>query len=563
GLVQVKNLLKFRSLNRPFLKHQNSHPVILKIVALNRDSIEKPCLIDINNVEIDQVQLVQFDEKDSVVYLSKKLGDIYPFSERIIPHRVLAIPVKLKPRAINTFYIALYNKNRVITCFLDFDSEKFWRNKTQRANFTNGIITGLFSCFIFIGLILFTILKRKVYLFYSLYSLSICLLLLTMKGYSFEYIFPNSTWIQARFLLVVQLFGLMCLNLYAIEFLQLEKKFSYLSKATLPIIILFLLMIGLVLLEVGRKFDIENYLSIILYGIEGVNFFVVLMLGPLIYFKHKLKSALIFGISFSFVGISLLYSTLSFVIPNLPYVLLMDSLSVTLFMEISILTVFMVFNYRKEINEKLKLQETLLEKSKENQNAFLEGQEAEKKIIAQELHDGVATDLLVVQRLIEKESTLKNHSINKILSNISLQMRQISHSMFPDALIELGLAEGLKSLFRPWEDKISINIYFSEKNYNISKSLEIQIYRIVQELLKNTLKHSDAKNIYFQLIRHAEEIVLEFEDDGIGFEFSKYRQGMGLKSIIYRAESINADINFESAEGKGMLFQMKIKSEIK
>jgi signal transduction histidine kinase len=218
----------------------------------------------------------------------------------------------------------------------------------------------------------------------------------------------------------------------------------------------------------------------------------------------------------------------------------------------------MIINYRKELNEKLTLQNKLYEKTKENQIAFIEGQEAEKKIIAQELHDGIATDIVVVQSIIESEKFQKQADVSNLIKNISKQMRQISYSLFPDVLNELGINEALKSLFQPLDTKIKTHIYFNREKFSLQKNQEVQIYRIAQELLKNTLKHSGANNIYLQIIEHEDEIIMEFEDDGIGFNLSNLKLGLGIKSILSRAESINALTKFETQLNKGIYFSLEI-----
>ncbi|MFN5181608.1 MAG: 7TM diverse intracellular signaling domain-containing protein [Bacteroidota bacterium] len=558
GIKNAKDSFEFRQIFKPYLKHQSPFPGIIKIKIKNTDSAEVRCVLDINNVEIDQIRVAHFDENDSLLFSCDTLGDNFTFFKRIIPYRVFAIPFNLKANSEQVIYVSLFNKNRIITCYFDFDSEKFWQEKSRNSNLFHGIIIGLYICFVFLGLILFVVLRRKVYLFYSLYSLSVCLLIFTMRGYSFQFLFPNQLEIQSRFLLFVQIFGLLSLNLYAIEFLQLEKKIPTLEKFKKPIYIVFSLILVLICFEIGRKFDIENVLSPILFIIEGLNFLLLLLVGPVVFVKHKNISSLVFTISFSFVGLSLLYSTLSFVITDLPYILLMDSLSVTLFLEISILTVFMVYNYKNELQKIIELQREVYHKTKQNQVAFLEGQELEKKIIAQELHDGIASDILIAQTLLENDKLKDKNSVQIILKNVSQQMRGLSHSMFPEVLNELGLVQGLNSLFSLLKNEIKTHLYFNQNDFPISKTQEIQIYRIAQELLKNTLKHANANNIYFQLLKHEDEIVIEYEDDGNGFNLKAHKTGIGIKSIYLRAESLNASVHFESQYQKGMYFTMKI-----
>jgi signal transduction histidine kinase len=256
------------------------------------------------------------------------------------------------------------------------------------------------------------------------------------------------------------------------------------------------------------------------------------------------------------VGLSLFYSTLSFLIPQLPYILLMDSLSVTLFLEILILSIFMIYEFKKSLIKKIELERALFLASKENQLAFMRGQEDEKKKIAMELHDGVATDLVLLKQWME---TSENSSVVKAaktkIDYLTIQIRNLSHQLLPWNFQHNDLNEAISNLFLSMPQEIQVKMNLEKPPAWLDSYQQTQLFRIVQELVKNTLKHARAKSIFLQLIDFESYIELHYEDDGVGFDAN--HKGVGLKSISSRAEMANGTISIETNKNSGTLVILK------
>jgi hypothetical protein len=234
-------------------------------------------MMDINNVEIDYLQLIHFDSLNKVLYMSPMQGDVFPFNKRLIPYRTTVFPLKISANSSTSILLGLYNKNRIITGFIDFDEVSFWHLKTRISSNYNGWISGIYVGYFLLGLILFLIIKQNVYLFYSLYVLSIVLLINTIWGYPFQFLFPENSWLQNKFLLLVQLFGLLSLNLYALTLFQIDGKNRILQKVKRYLILIFVLFMSIVFLDIGKTFDIEDFLSKLLYFVEVSNFFALIL----------------------------------------------------------------------------------------------------------------------------------------------------------------------------------------------------------------------------------------------------------------------------------------------
>ncbi len=553
----------FRLVSRHYIKHQNTFPIVLKLEVKNTLNNDVSCIVDFNNSEINGLQVAQVDTSGKQVFTSPLLGDVFPFAKRLIPYRVLAVPLFIRAHSSYTLFIGLENKNRMITGYFDFDVEAYWQHKTRNTSFSNGWLVGLYLGFILIGVIIYFILRQTIFLYYTLYVAGVTVLILTIWGYPFQMVFPNNLWLQDRFLLVVQLLGLLFLNLYALSLFQLEGPLPALQKAKKVVIGLFVLMIGLVISGVGKWLDAEELLSNVLFSVEALNFACLVVSGPAMYVSKKRKSALVFFMSFIPVGLALLYSTLSFLIPSLPYVLLMDSLSVTLFLEVLILSVYMIYQFKKSLLAKIELERALFKAAKENQLAFMRGQEDEKKKIALELHDGIATDLLVLKKGLKHAGSSNWDAVSEDLEKVVFQIRTISHQLLPWSFHHKNMKEALQDLFVPLTFDYKVNVHIDDIPDWLGSFQQNQLFRIIQEVLKNTLKHAEAEHISFQMMNYGNQIDVHFEDDGKGFSVQTETNGIGWKSVLSRAESIGGELKIESHPDLGtvVLFSLKRRND--
>ena len=195
-------------------------------------------------------------------------------------------------------------------------------------------------------------------------------------------------------------------------------------------------------------------------------------------------------------------------------------------------------------------------------------QEEERQRIAQELHDDLGTSLLFLKMMIqsmvkklrensENEPILvESDTILKYLAEIVETSRNISHDLSPIDLEQLGIVVSLNRLLERVEDNTQLRV---EKNYSLLGEIEfsqvcrINTYRIVQETVKNTIKHANAKNLTVQAFSEDGQVYLRLTDDGEGFEISEIsdNMGIGIAFMKERASLMNASIKFKSAPKKG------------
>ncbi len=242
---------------------------------------------------------------------------------------------------------------------------------------------------------------------------------------------------------------------------------------------------------------------------------------------------------------------------TLNYILAGSTVSLLL---ISLLT-YRTFGQKRKLQEQ-KIIDLEKEKLLLATQSILKGQEDERSRMAKDLHDGLGGLLSGVKlqlgamkgNLILSEEMGKtfNNALGKLDESIS-EMRRVAHNMMPEALMKLGLQQALQDYCDGLSEsqlfKIDGEFYGLEQR--MEPSVEIVIYRIVQELLNNAVKHSGASTILAQVMRQQNNLTITVEDNGLGFNRETVTQGAGLKNIQSRVDYLKGQLDIQTTLGKG------------
>ncbi|MEN9522672.1 MAG: Signal transduction histidine-protein kinase/phosphatase DegS [Bacteroidota bacterium] len=216
-------------------------------------------------------------------------------------------------------------------------------------------------------------------------------------------------------------------------------------------------------------------------------------------------------------------------------------------------------------NERLKTQlleaeKLLLEKERELKMAALHAEETERKRIANDLHDELGVKLSTLKMNISKyenifkdEARVEFNNILNLVDEACHQIRNISHAMHPSLFEENGLVITLKDLIKNINDtgKIEVKMVVIDYEKHLSNQKEIMVYRILLELLNNTLKHAKATHVNLQIIKNNNQLSIMYDDNGIGYQLSEINKGIGLYSIEHRTNVLNANWKVESSKDRG------------
>jgi signal transduction histidine kinase len=229
-------------------------------------------------------------------------------------------------------------------------------------------------------------------------------------------------------------------------------------------------------------------------------------------------------------------------------------LLILLFVVIVAIGIFVIIylrNARKAAQIKLLFQEEKLA-------SIIEGQENERTRIAKELHDGIVQDLTVLKMNLSEVN--EKSELDSKLTKITKELRELSYQMMPISLKELGLIPALEDLFERSFTKNGISFDFEAflSEVRLDEKIEVNIYRICQELINNTLKHANATEINIVLRKKDKLLSLIFEDNGQGFDVSTAKSGIGLTSLKTRLEAIHGEIEYDSVINQGTTAYIKI-----
>mgnify|MGYP000851185327 CR=1 FL=1 len=220
--------------------------------------------------------------------------------------------------------------------------------------------------------------------------------------------------------------------------------------------------------------------------------------------------------------------------------------------------------------ELLKVIALRLEKRKKLQASLIQ---EERTRISQELHDGVQSLITaagmgisaVVSRLDEipeKDQALLRNSAALLNQAIS-ETRSVSHSLIPDFIKSHGLENYLNLIVNTVRSStdIELDVEINLEGEVLPNRIQIYLCRLAQEMINNTLKHAKAKVITMKIIRTTNEIQLDFQDDGIGFDSSQNTEGIGIKNLRKKANDVNGQLTIESVVGKGTSIQLTLQTD--
>ncbi|WP_225000296.1 ATP-binding protein [Cesiribacter sp. SM1] len=190
-------------------------------------------------------------------------------------------------------------------------------------------------------------------------------------------------------------------------------------------------------------------------------------------------------------------------------------------------------------------------------NAMLKGQEDERSRLARDLHDGLGGMLSGVKLLLsnmkssmiltERDAASFAMALDQ-LDNTIRELRRVAHNMMPESLVRFGLVKALQDFCRAFqtEGQLQINFQVFGMEARLEANTEIILYRIVQELLNNVVKHAAATEVLVQIIRTENTVSLTVEDNGRGFDSTRSSKGIGLSNIQSRIDYLGGNIDVYS-----------------
>ncbi|MFA6945960.1 MAG: sensor histidine kinase, partial [Pedobacter sp.] len=219
----------------------------------------------------------------------------------------------------------------------------------------------------------------------------------------------------------------------------------------------------------------------------------------------------------------------------------------------------------KQKLQQQRINELETEKQLTATEAVLKGEEQERTRIAKDLHDGLGGMLSGIKYSFNNMKgnlimTPENHqaferSMDMLDSSIK-EMRRVAHNMMPEALVKFGLDTALKDFCNDINKSGALQVSYQSiglEDATFEQTTAITIYRIVQELINNAMKHAAAKTAIVQVTKSDHQLTVTVEDDGRGFDTSiiKRTEGIGWTNIQNRIDFLKGKLDVNSEPGKG------------
>jgi signal transduction histidine kinase len=230
--------------------------------------------------------------------------------------------------------------------------------------------------------------------------------------------------------------------------------------------------------------------------------------------------------------------------------------------------VFFFLRYqRKAQQQKEAMQQAELAHSENLLHAALQSQEDERRRIGRDLHDDVGAALSNLRMVMGQgsktavETDKEAPAYKPLIDNIITTVRNISHSLSPPGLELFGLEHTLHELCDTFNTSGVIRLSFINDAGNgvdaLDKNAALAIYRVLQELISNTIKHAEAKKIVIRFCIENDRLVLVYADDGKGFDATAVKKtGMGLQNIEARLSMVQATFTVNTSTGNGIVVRI-------
>ncbi|MBO9563266.1 MAG: sensor histidine kinase [Niastella sp.] len=231
---------------------------------------------------------------------------------------------------------------------------------------------------------------------------------------------------------------------------------------------------------------------------------------------------------------------------------------------LTIISLLLYRNYRhKQKLQQVKIEDLESEKQLAATEAVLKGEEQERARLAKDLHDGLGGMLSGIKHSLNAvKGTLAPDNAQVFERNIDMldssikEMRRVAHNMMPEALVKFGLDTALKDFCNDINQSGALQVTYHSigmDNTELDRTTSITIYRIVQELLNNVIKHAETQNAIVQVSKNGNIISVTVEDDGKGFDTKilEHKGGIGWRNIQSRVDYLKGKLDIRSERGKG------------
>ncbi len=240
---------------------------------------------------------------------------------------------------------------------------------------------------------------------------------------------------------------------------------------------------------------------------------------------------------------------------------------------------FIVYYQRRQFKTELMQRKEMQELQEKHQRQLLQNslevQESVRKGISKDLHDEIGgllsatkMSIMSLSKSLPKDDSFvqKFEGSKKLVEEALTQVRSLSRELVPRTLESFGLIAALNEFFKKMEMATSISVDFYHENVSdstrLGANLELAVYRIIQELTNNSIKHAGCNRIIVDFQFFQNDLLITFEDDGKGYDFEtklkEVKSGLGLWNIISRISVLEGSYSFQRLPEKGSKLSIRV-----
>ncbi len=530
----------------------------LKFTLANRtdDSV----LLELDQAFIPEATLYYRQAGDN--WITVRSGYMVPINEKpVIDHT----QVFLIPPGIHNCYVRIVPYVHAIPVRL-WDRHE-WQLASTITRIGYGIYVGVLLFVIMISLLLYFILRRSYSIFYAaLVMLYIASSAAVMEGYAIYFFQRMEMMYWYR---IVPVLDMPALLLFCVSFLELRRYSRYLYRFTIA----FMVFLGVyIILLLPERSYVPLIANLVINQCLAILVFILAMYIGIITGRRGNRMGYYFAASY-FIWFILLSIELIYIQTALPpHIFNISYVSVAIFIEAILLAFLVVRKIQQERlahqREQFEMQMRVVKIEQEFQQELLHAQlEVQEKIfddISQDIHDNIGLSLILVNMNLHMVtsplSESDGHKLQKsqdLVSKVLQELRQLAHSLNSDFIKDLGLVKAIdqqiQMVRRSGILSCELEVYGEERQYPAQH--ELLIFRVIQELITNTIKHANASGLRIELNYCAAGLTITIKDNGQGFDVLSVNErtsaGLGLRNMKNRIGLINGRFYMDSTPGEG------------
>lgn len=493
-------------------------------------------------------------------------GDYFPFHQRPVPTPAFAFRFNNGP---GLYLLKIDKHHESLQAPLKIVDGAMFFADTERIALINGVLTGIVLLIILFGAFLYANTRDAVYGWYALYVLSTLGWIWSNNGLGFQHLWPDSAYFPSRSRVVFVFLNFILTVQFLKVFTGLGQRGSRLRQPLLFAQGVWLAMLAVTLWPI----DYQRHAQATMVLLRALPFFsmaaVALMLAGLIYkvAKGNRPSMIYLAAVLVLVFFAVMEDLSHLGTVKLPVFFAHYGLFTGIVLEMIIITFGLAARFSFYRKEKEAVLAAMHEQQKRLTDTIVTVEENERKELADRLHDEIGSLLALASlQLDAAKGTPMNGAqaaerAGGIIREISETVRNISHQLTPVAMEKYGLVKAVTDLAgvanASGRIQIELVIIGFEDDTRYSRNFRVILYRIVQELLQNVLRHAEAGHAIIQLIEHEAHCALLVEDDGKGMTGDISDPGM-LRSIRSKVDYLEGAMHIENQYPNGVLINIEL-----